>query len=200
MYTKNQQCFPCMSNCLNCTSPDSCLKCFPSFYLNKETAKCESCQPDCHVCSNSASCQICSPGFQKDETTGLCFEVFSLAGNGFVSFDSLNNPNESTEIILKFDTGLTGLDSSDSFKKNPYSEDEDLKVNIPGCWKMKTESECQFCLNGFYKSGKVCDSCEVNCFKCFSKDKCYQCRLGFVLEKDSVNLTRCVKHKVNILY
>ena len=199
MYSKDQECFFCMDSCLSCITSDECLKCMPFSYLQAETKTCQPCISDCYICHDGLSCQSCSEGYVVDDNTKQCVKFDPQAAQGQAGFGSAEQGNTANEVVILVEsTSNTASSSSEALKQTYFAEDVEMKVTIDGCWKMRSVSECMYCLNGFFKSGKICETCDVNCSKCFSRDNCLRCSLGFVLTQISANQATCSKHQVAI--
>ena len=199
MYSKDQKCFFCMNFCLSCISPDECLKCMPSSYLQVVTKTCQSCISNCYICQDGLSCQSCSQGYTIDDNTKKCVKFDPQVAQGLAGFGSSEQSNNAMKVVILVESSAnTANFSNEALRQTYFAEDVELKVTIDGCWKMRSLSECMYCLNGFFKSEKICKKCDVNCLKCFSKDNCLRCSLGFVLTQISANQATCGKHKVTI--
>jgi proprotein convertase subtilisin/kexin type 5 len=61
-YGESNECRPCQSPCVNCSSSTACKSCVAKHILNVET--CEPCPDNCDECSNKTTCTTCDSTFK----------------------------------------------------------------------------------------------------------------------------------------
>lgn len=59
----------CSSNCLTCTTPNSCTSCRSGYYLKYES--CFACGSKCASCTTNTKCKLCEDGYHLNG--GLCY-------------------------------------------------------------------------------------------------------------------------------
>ena len=180
-------CNKCNQSCADCTSANTCVKCFDSLSIINEGAcvcpeayyqdsdfKCVYCGHMCKICLNDEVCLNCyDENAQIDEGKCVCSKGF---------FESLSGKCE------KCGFGCKICDS------NHCQEciDENSEPDYIGCK----------CKKGFFNettllSNGICTPCQTDCEDCERFDKCISCKKGKgIVNSNGLCVLLCWKHNI----
>ena len=174
-FKSNNLCRQCNPNCEQCVGErDHCTQCKDGRYLDEDKHVCVDCDAKCKTCKKQGECETCADGYYRDTDCEKC------------------------------DTKCATCDTfSDGYYKEVYCTTcaqgyypekvsyydgavRCQKTNLVGCLIAVGYSECQTCMQGYYKNGKKCAKCDKSCLTCNVSDKCTSCEKGFYIDDSSL--------------
>jgi hypothetical protein len=204
-YTTCSTCSP--NNCATCLSTGGCTSCktdpttkIPKILYQgecidicpsgtfKENNTCIPCSYDCLKCSSNTKCEVCKPPLELT-IDGKC--GYPLCGTGYTQRDGmcyactdskcrvcdpikLNMCKECKPSFYLLDSKCVPV-----CPEGYFNSTDNTCVQCKGnCGKCTNNSDCQTCLNGFYKMNGECVICDSNTHVIIG-DKCETCSVPF---------------------
>ena len=175
----NKTCEKCLDNCKTCSQTHTCDICTPGYYLYNESTcllkcpsgyvgingKCETCDDsNCFTCDTNKECTKCNDSYFLLNIKGLESQCVLDCGKNYYPLDGkcVGCSDLNCEVC-------PGVNKCDSCKNNT---------------SLLNNSHCvHLCPIGMVSINGVCESCEVNCEECDSRNKkdCLKCNKNTIL-------------------
>ncbi|EDR22987.1 protein serine/threonine kinase, putative [Entamoeba dispar SAW760] len=197
------------------------IQCSPGYYLS-ESSTCVSCSSGglhcmtCYSVSNNVFCSSCVDGYIMT-TSGVCVSKESVSCSVVSKSTCLSCDDSSkyfngkgcvsgTEHCLKTNNDGTCVEClfSETEEKYYLSTDSDgnticSEQNDNFC-SLYTKSVCRSCVDGYYNNQNKCLPCNATCSKCVnSKDSCYECQSGYILQGESCIVSETTNCKMMLV-
>ncbi|EDR26223.1 protein serine/threonine kinase, putative [Entamoeba dispar SAW760] len=197
------------------------IQCSPGYYLS-ESSTCVSCSSGglhcmtCYSVSNNVFCSSCVDGYIMT-TSGVCVSKESVSCSVVSKSTCLSCDDSSkyfngkgcvsgTEHCLKTNNDGTCVEClfSETEEKYYLSTDSDgnticSEQNDNFC-SLYTKSVCRSCVDGYYNNQNKCLPCNATCSKCVnSKDSCYECQSGYILQGESCIVSETTNCKMMLI-
>ena len=139
--------------CLTCSSPATCLTCYPSYYLNSGTNLCAACtDTSCKICPNN-TCSTCKDGFYLKN--GVCSTCAGHTAN-------CKECQDYGCIICMDGYYSNGLKSCLTCISNcAICDDKDTCKTCAAGYTMDLASQCRPCMNGCITCTSGVDTCDI---------------------------------------
>lgn len=137
------KCKKCFSNCAECSSETTCIRCIEGYVLSSDESKCSiACSSSCATCDSTDpnKCTGCFAGTQLNESTSTCSQNISCT---------------STSTCLGCPQGYV-LNEKKCYQCN-YTDS-----NCIAC-TYQNLNNCASCKYGYYLKSGGCEICSGNC-------------------------------------
>lgn len=160
--------------------------------MNQKTHSCDLCPEGCFLCySDSQSCDQCKEGYYKKRNSKDCIKI---------PIPNCKLMNQDVHRCDMCETGflVNPLNPAECFSCNAGTNKFCTSCIISGSptntEELKQALTCTGCPSGFASPDSTqaskCETCPEGCSYCESKDKCYQCYIGFVLDPATNKCTK----------
>ena len=215
------KCSQCGSNCVHCTSPNTCTQCERGFYPDDESGTCQKCSDNCDECVSNTNCTDCAPEFYPDngvckQCADVCQECAGPTENDCINCDEgyyFSRPNRRCFKCHEGCLNCTGPNDYEctacttgyfmntaSMEILPGVSGQKCTKCEAGCIECTSPKDCQTCGGGYRlvinnRNDRDCEPCAEGCNKCDSRvDQCTEClKEGYYVSETNSGIVKCSK-------